>query len=139
MIRWLCGRPQTVEPVKRVKNIQSDGSVTGLGRRKCSSARVWMRPAAKGMDATFVVNGRDYADYFKNIEQRLQVRVAAACSSAGLLRPGFETFAVERGLSNGGWGSRCHRKGGFVVRRDRGFCLCGTIGSFVTIDAQFSQ
>jgi len=66
-------RSTTVEPVKRVKNIQSDGSVTGLGRRKCSSARVWMRPAAKGMDATFVVNGRDYADYFKNIEQRLQL------------------------------------------------------------------
>lgn len=66
-------KKETVEEKKEEKEIVfpeiGEGKyIEGIGRRKTSSARVriWDQKEAKEFDIT--INGRNYLDYFKNIE-----------------------------------------------------------------------
>ena len=64
----------------------------GVGRRKSSIARVWLR-AGKGV---IVVNGKDFKDYFKTEVTRL------AASTPFRVIPMESQFDIEANISGGG-------------------------------------
>ncbi|WOK98107.1 hypothetical protein Cni_G06817 [Canna indica] len=77
----------------RVRQVDEKGRAYGTGRRKCSIARVWIKPG----DGKFIVNEKQFDAYFPILDQR-----------AELLRP----FTVTKTL--GLWDVNCTVKGGGV-------------------------
>ncbi|XP_042379502.1 30S ribosomal protein S9, mitochondrial-like [Zingiber officinale] len=77
----------------RVRQVDEKGRAYGTGRRKCSVARVWIKPG----DGTFIVNDKQFDVYFPILDHR-----------AELLRP----FTVTKTL--GLWDVNCTVKGGGV-------------------------
>nr|AKM76757.1 ribosomal protein S5 domain 2-like superfamily protein [Hypseocharis bilobata] len=75
----------------RVRRVDEKGRAYGTGRRKCSTARVWVQPG----DGKFVVNGKEFDAYFPMLDHR-----------AALLRPFSETKTL------GLWDVNCNVKGG---------------------------
>ncbi len=58
--------PVAIQEVEPPKPRASDGAFLGVGRRKSAVARVRLR---KG-EGRYVVNGRDFTDYFRNEKDR---------------------------------------------------------------------
>lgn len=54
-------------PAERVQKLDAQGRAYATGRRKCSVARVWLRPGT----GKVVVNGKDQVDYFGRQTHRL--------------------------------------------------------------------
>ncbi|KAG0492194.1 hypothetical protein HPP92_005299 [Vanilla planifolia] len=77
----------------RVRQVDEKGRAYGTGRRKCSIARVWVKPG----DGKFIVNDKQFDTYFPILDHR-----------ADLLRP----FTVTNTL--GLWDVSCTVKGGGV-------------------------
>lgn len=77
----------------RVRQVDEKGRAYGTGRRKCSVARVWIKPG----DGKFIVNDKQFDAYFTILDHR-----------AELLRP----FTVTKTL--GLWDVNCTVKGGGV-------------------------
>lgn len=88
--------------------------IYATGRRKSSSARVYMSPAEEGSDMSFVVNKRVFEDYFPNkmvqkvicqpmdVVERLgaynikvSVRGGGASGQAGAIRLGISRALIE--------------------------------------------
>ncbi|URD78471.1 Ribosomal protein S9/S16 [Musa troglodytarum] len=77
----------------RVRLVDEKGRAYGTGRRKCSIARVWIKPG----DGKFIVNEKQFDTYFPILDHR-----------AELLRP----FTVTKTL--GLWDVNCTAQGGGV-------------------------
>ncbi|XP_006658060.1 30S ribosomal protein S9, mitochondrial [Oryza brachyantha] len=77
----------------RVRQVDEKGRAYGTGKRKCSIARVWIKPG----DGKFIVNDKQFDAYFPILDHR-----------ADLLRP----FTVTKTL--GHWDVTCTVKGGGV-------------------------
>ncbi|CAH8364267.1 unnamed protein product [Eruca vesicaria subsp. sativa] len=75
----------------RVRQVDESGRAYGTGRRKCSTARVWIVPG-KGK---FLVNDKEFDVYFPMLDHR-----------AALLRPLAETKTL------GSWDIKCTVNGG---------------------------
>ncbi|CAN8254855.1 unnamed protein product [Cochlearia groenlandica] len=75
----------------RVRQVDETGRAYGTGRRKCSTARVWIIPG----NGKFLVNEKEFDVYFPMLDHR-----------AALLRPLAETKTL------GSWDINCTVKGG---------------------------
>lgn len=71
---------------------KSAKNIHGVGRRKCSVARVWMKPG-KG---DILVNGRDYKNYFDTDKSRLNVELPFKVTGLG------KKYNVSVNINGGG-------------------------------------
>ncbi|MCC5831252.1 MAG: 30S ribosomal protein S9 [Phycisphaeraceae bacterium] len=62
-----------VRPVRAPETPDIAGFVWGTGRRKSSTARVRVRPAKDGK-GSFLINGREVDDFFRQVQDREAVR-----------------------------------------------------------------
>lgn len=122
--------PPSKEPAERKPKRDSLGRSYGTGRRKNSTARVWIKPG----NGTIIINGKKITDYFGRPVLRMIVnQVFDATKSAG--RYDIECTVRGGGLS-GQAGAILHgiarsmvaydpayhetlRKGGFLTRDSR--------------------
>ena len=74
----------------RIRQIDEKGRAYGTGRRKCSSARVWIQPG----DGKFVVNEKQFDIYFPLIDHRADLlRPFSATKTLGL----FDVICTVKG------------------------------------------
>lgn len=81
---------------RRVRRVDEFGRAYGTGRRKESTARVWVKEVGAGEGGKMVVNGKMFDEYFKLFQHRML-----------LLEPFVETdtlgkFSVRATVSGGG-------------------------------------
>jgi small subunit ribosomal protein S9 len=92
-------KPSTPKPVKeKTASVKSARTPVahGIGRRKKSIARVWLRPGGKG---NLFVNGKNYDEYFSTEITRLVVQKPGMIMPAAVQRYDIEVNVVGGGLS----------------------------------------
>lgn len=95
--------------VIRVRQVDELGRAYGTGRRKTSSARVWLSKVEEGQEARFSVNNKDMVDYFARdvnrheilrpflvLENLGQFNVKCTVTGGG---PSGQAGAIRHGLS----------------------------------------
>ena len=89
--------PKSPAAPKRTRVKRGAPVAHGVGRRKSSVARVWLRRGGKG---ALLVNGREYQSYFTTDIARADVVVPFR------VIPGADTFDVEANVHGGGINSQ---------------------------------
>lgn len=80
--------------VLRVRKVDEQGRAYGTGRRKTSTARVWIKPSATPFDGRIKINKKDLVDYLVRDTHREEVlRPFLVVDMVG----GFDVYATVKG------------------------------------------